>query len=111
MTQQSYFETLPRSGNHPGRERDRFIKLRAREDLRQRKAQEAAARERTKLQLTIASLNKAVSIIESSIAAEIDRSCFKDHKHYLFPITARALIARRDNLNSTIRAFVIRLEG
>jgi hypothetical protein len=110
MTQQYYIEMLPCDGTIPDGLVTELLELRAREAVRQQEKRDATHREIITIQSTIAWLCEAVSIVESNIAGEFEKSWIKDPKHFLFPIAARALTARRDNLKSTIESLMVRLE-
>jgi hypothetical protein len=102
MTDQYCFETIPRGSNHPGRIRHRLAKRHAREQARRQREIDLRQREAVQIRSTIASVNRTIAVIESSITAVLDRSHVTDPRHYAFPISARTMIARRDNLKTTI---------
>jgi phage shock protein A len=102
MTYKYCFETIQPGRNHPGRIRDRLVKNCAREHARRQREIDNRRREVVQIQSTIASLNRTVAVIETSITAALDRSHVTDPQHYAFPILARTMIARRDNLKTTI---------
>jgi len=88
MTEQYYFETIPRGSNHPGRIRERLVKHRTREQHRQQKAIEASQREAAQIRSTTASLNLSGSILDSGIAADLEKSLVRNPRHYAYPISA-----------------------
>jgi len=109
MTHKYCFETIPRGSNHPGRIRHRLAKRHAREQARRQKEIDLRQREAVQIRSTIASLNRTIAALESSITAALERSHVTDPQHYAFPISARTMIARRDNLKGTIAALSDRL--
>ena len=52
----------------------------------------------------IADIDRIVQILNSDIAAEENEACIFDQSQPEYPILARALVARRDNLLGTIAA-------
>jgi hypothetical protein len=109
MTYKYCFETISPGSNHPGRIRDRLAKDRAREHARRQKEIDLRQREAGQIRSTIASLDHTIEVLESSITAALERSHVTDPRHYAFPISARAMIARRDNLRGTIAALLDKL--
>ena len=63
-----------------------------------------AAREIAALSKMLADLVRTVQLIESEIAAEEQRVRVSDRSDVKYPILARTLIERRDNLKMTIAA-------
>jgi hypothetical protein len=57
----------------------------------------------------IADIDRVVRILDSDIAAEEERARVFDRSDAMYPILARALAARRDNLKGTIAALDKRL--
>jgi hypothetical protein len=57
----------------------------------------------------ITSLSRGVQLLDSEIATEEERTRCKDHHDPAYSILARSLMARRDNLSSTIQALQERL--
>jgi len=49
-------------------------------------------------------LKHAVAALDESIEIELQRSPTRDLRDFSFPMVARSLIARRDNLRATIAA-------
>jgi len=49
-------------------------------------------------------LKNAATLLDFSIETELQSIPTCDPRHFAFPMTARALIARRDNLRATIAA-------
>jgi hypothetical protein len=49
-------------------------------------------------------LKNSATLLDFSIETELQSSPTRDPRHFAFPMTAKALIARRDNLSATIAA-------
>ena len=67
-------------------------------------AREGAVREIAAIGKMLADLVRTVQLIESEIAAEEQRTLVSDRSDVKYPILARTLIERRDNLKITIAA-------
>jgi hypothetical protein len=65
---------------------------------------ESAVREVAVISKILADLVRTVQLIESDIAAEQERAGISDRSDVRYPILARTLIERRDNLRLTIAA-------
>jgi hypothetical protein len=63
-----------------------------------------ASREAVKTRVLIAHLDRIVQILNGDIAAEEEQAGIFDVFHPEYPMLARALAARRDNLTDTIAA-------
>jgi hypothetical protein len=64
----------------------------------------ALQRMRQRTEAVLMDLKNAATLLDYSIETELQSSPTRDPRHYAFPMTARALIARRDNLRATIAA-------
>jgi hypothetical protein len=64
----------------------------------------ALERLRQKTEAVLADLKNAAALLDGSIEIELQISPTRDPRDFAFPMTARALIARRDNLRATIAA-------
>jgi hypothetical protein len=106
MTDQHYFETvrIPRRRDHPGRKRLISAKRRLREETRKQRQIVANQREAMQIRAMIATLDRSVLNLNADIDAELQRASVRDPSHFAFPIAARTMIARRDNLKTTIAA-------
>jgi hypothetical protein len=60
--------------------------------------------EAERLAALLADLHRAVRNLELTIEEEEDRIGNRDPSHYAYPIVARTMAARRDNLKATIAA-------
>jgi hypothetical protein len=67
------------------------------------------ARDALQTRLLIADINRVVQILNGDIAAEEEQSRIFDRSRVDYPILARTLVARRDNLLGTIAALEQRL--
>ena len=69
---------------------------------------ETAVREVAVISRILADLVRTVELIESDIAAEEERARVSDRSDVKYPVLARTLIKRRDNLKVTIAALEAR---
>ncbi|WP_291688550.1 hypothetical protein [Bradyrhizobium sp.] len=67
--------------------------------------------ETARIETLIANLNRSVELLNVDIDNEEERARVKDVSDPAYPIMARQLRARRDNLNVTIAALRQRLEA
>ena len=67
------------------------------------------ARDALQTKELIADINRVVQILDSDIAAEEEQLSIFDRSRVDYPILARTLVARRDNLLGTIAALEQRL--
>jgi hypothetical protein len=110
MTDRHYFETTQTQRRaHPGRVHARPTRRRAGHDSRELIRLNAIGRETTQIRSIIADLERIVNTIGQSIEAELEGAAIRDPFHFGFPVAARALVARRDNLEATIAALTERL--
>ena len=72
---------------------------------------ETARRETALIWKMIGELDRSVELLNADIAAEENRVWIFDRSDAAYPILARSLAARRDNLMDTIDALKKRLEG
>jgi hypothetical protein len=68
-------------------------------------------REAAQTKALIADLDRLVGILNVDIAAEEQQARISDRSHREYPILARNLAARRDNLRGTIAALQQRLSA
>ena len=68
-----------------------------------------SAREALQTRILIADINRVVQILDSDIAAEEEQARVFDRSKVTYPMLARTLAARRDNLMDTIAALEQRL--
>jgi hypothetical protein len=72
-------------------------------------ANDATSREAVQLSRLISDLDRLVRILDCDIATEEERARVSDRSDAVYPILARTLAARRDNLRDTITALEQRL--
>jgi hypothetical protein len=72
-------------------------------------ANDVALRDVARISALISDIDRNVRILERDIAAEEERARVSDHRDSAYPILARTLAARRDNLRDTIAALETRL--
>ena len=70
---------------------------------------EAAQREAVKIRKMISDLDRSVQLLNCDIAIEEERARISDQSDVAYPILARMLATRRDNLKETIIALEQRL--
>jgi hypothetical protein len=70
---------------------------------------EALPREVAQIRRVIVDLDRTVQILDCDVATEEERVRVSDRSDPAYPILARALAARRDNLRETIAALEQRL--
>lgn len=61
-------------------------------------------RMRQRTEAVLMDLKTTAALLDFSIQSELQTSPTRDPRHFAFPMTAKALIARRDNLSATIAA-------
>ena len=74
-------------------------------------ASDVALREVARISALISDLDRVVRILDCDIATEEERGRMSDPFDATYPILARTLTARRDNLKDTIAALEKRLAG
>jgi hypothetical protein len=74
-------------------------------------ASDVALREVARISALISDLDRVVGILDCDIATEEERGRMSDPFDATYPILARTLTARRDNLKDTIAALEKRLAG
>ena len=79
-------------------------KKRAIEERKRLAMIDALQRNRQQTEAVVQDLKNAASLLDQSIEAELQGSPTRDPGHIAFPMTARALMTRRDNLRATIAA-------
>jgi hypothetical protein len=65
---------------------------------------ETALREASVIGTMLSDLNRTIQLLDIDIATEEERARVFDHSHAAYPILARTLAARRDNLKDTVVA-------
>jgi hypothetical protein len=107
---QHYSETTRHGrNNHPGRVRVLLAKRQSLDERRRERERDVIRREAMQLRSTIDKLNRTKLNLEADIKAELERAAVREPSHFAFPIFARGLLARRDNLKASIAALSERL--
>jgi len=111
MTDQHYFKTakIARRSAHQGRKLSILARHRLRDEIRKQGQIVANQRDTVQIQAMIAILDRSVLNLDADIDVELQRARVQDPSHFAFPIAARTMIARRDNLKVTIAALTERL--
>jgi septation ring formation regulator EzrA len=73
------------------------------------RASDVALREAAQISTMISDLHRLVQLLDCDIATEEERARISDRPDRAYPILARTLAARRDNLRDTIAALEQRL--
>jgi hypothetical protein len=97
MNQQPQFET-----SNFERSARAEVKRRAKEERKLLAMNDALRRMRQRTETMLIDLKNAVRLLDQSIEAELENNPTKDPHHFAFPMTVRALIARRENLKATV---------
>lgn len=105
MPDQHHLETTETERRvHPGRAHPRRANHGARHESRELIKLNASQREATQIRSMISDLECIVNTICRSIEAELEGARILNPSHFGFPMAARALVTRRDNLQATIAA-------
>jgi hypothetical protein len=59
---------------------------------------------RQRTEAVLKDLENTAALLDNSIETELQSGPNRDPLHFAFPMTTRALVARRDNLRATIAA-------
>jgi hypothetical protein len=103
MTDQHYFQTTERvRGNHAGRVRARFNRRFVQSEMRKQKEIENNRMAAVRIRSMIAALEHTVSSLNGSIDAVLQGSSVRDPSSFAYPLAARAMSVRRDNIQGTI---------
>jgi hypothetical protein len=74
-----------------------------------KRVSDVALREAAQVSALISDLDRTIQILDCDVANEEERARVSDRSDPAYPILARALAARRDNLRDTIAALEKRL--
>jgi hypothetical protein len=103
MTDQHYFQTTETvRRNHPGRVRGRFNRRFVQSEMRKQKEIENNRIAAVRIRSMIAALERTVSSLNGSIDTVLDGSPVRDPSNFAYPLAARAMGVRRDNIQGTI---------
>jgi hypothetical protein len=113
MTAQCQSETVKDQieNKHPERVRAILAKSRAQHEVRKQREIERQLREARQLQSIISNLEREVAALDDSIISELALSSVREPSHFAYPISARMMKARRQNLKTTIAALSDRLSS
>jgi len=70
---------------------------------------DALRKRRQQMETMLIRLQNDIRLLDQSIEAEPQNRPTRDLHHFAFPMTVRALIARRENLNATISMLLLEL--
>jgi hypothetical protein len=111
MTDQYPFETTDTERrNHPGRVRARLTRRFTRGEMQKQTEIENNRTAAARIQSMIASLERAICSLDGSIDAVLQTSQVRDPSSFAYPVAARAMGARRDNIRVTIAVLSQQLE-
>jgi hypothetical protein len=103
MTDQYSFGTTDTERrNHPGRVRERFARRSTRNEMQRQTESENNRAAAARIQTMIAGLEHAICSLNGSIDAVLQTSPIRDPSSFAYPVAARAMSARRDNIRVTI---------
>jgi hypothetical protein len=110
MVDRYYFETTATErSNHPVRVRTRFARRVVQSEMRKQKEignnRTAVARIRN----MIAGLERAVFSLNGSIEAVLEETEIRDPSNFAYPVAAKTMGLRRDNIQATIAVLSERL--
>jgi flagellar FliJ protein len=113
MKPQYHFETdkYKREKNHPGGPAATPAKRRAQHEARKQREIELNLKEARQLQTIIIKLEREAANLDDSINSELALSGVREPSHFAYPISARTMQARRENLRHTIAALKGRLSS
>jgi hypothetical protein len=99
MTGQPHFKTADVERSDRAQAKKRAI-----EDRKRLAMIDGLQRTRQRTEAVLMDLKNTAILLDYSIESELQSSPTRDPRHFAFPMTARALISRRDNLRATIAA-------
>jgi hypothetical protein len=99
MTSQPHFGTADVERSNRAQTKRRLL-----EDRKRLAMIEELQRMRQRTEAVVMDLKNTAILLDYSIESELQSSPTRDPRHFAFPMTARALISRRDNLRATIAA-------
>ena len=110
MTEQYHFETSNiEFGNIPRRVRAVSAKRHAQSEARKEREIEVKRKTVIQLRTMIAGLEREIANLDLSIRSELELSRVREPSHFAYPILARTMQARRENLQATVAALSDRL--
>ena len=104
MSEQHCFETAERGSNRTVRLPTRLARRQSQHESRKQRELDIIRQKAVQIRALIAMLDRAVSSLDDSINAELERAQVRDATHFAYPIYLRAMTTRRKNLKATIIA-------
>jgi hypothetical protein len=104
MTDADRFETVETQNGNNRTRRVRVLLAKRQAQNEARKEREIKAKRRTaiRLRMMIASIEQEIANLDASISSELALARVRKHSHSAYPIAARTMHARRENLKTTI---------
>ena len=104
MTDADHFETVEtqNGNNRPQRVRVLLAKRRVQNEARKEREIKAKRRMAIRLRMMIASIEQEIANLDASISSELALARVRKASHSAYPIAARTMHARRENLKATI---------
>jgi hypothetical protein len=110
MTLQYEFETVEiERGSHPGQVPLLSAKRDAQNKAREQREIDTKKRTAMRLRATIADFERELANLDLSISSELALARVRDPSHFAYPISARMMKARHENLKATVAALSERL--
>lgn len=111
MTSQSYYETvgIEPENNHAGRVAAFLARRQAQNVAREQRELEVKRQTAIRLRMMIASIGRDIANLDASIGSELALARVRKPSHFAYPIAARTMQARRENLKATVAALSDRL--
>lgn len=103
------FETAKFAGRHDARRLPPSINSHMRSEARKQREIEARKRTVSRIRTMLVELEREVANLDVSISSELTLARVRDPAHPAYPISARMMEARRQNLKATVAALSERL--
>jgi hypothetical protein len=106
MTAADHFETVETQNGNNRPRRVRVLSAKRQAQNKARKEREIDVKRRTviRLRMMIASIEQEIAKLDVSISSELAMARVRKPSHSTYPIAARTMHARRENLKATIAA-------
>lgn len=110
MTQQYDSDTVKLAQwSDPGRSATLSVKLRAQYEARKHREIEGQKRASFGIRTMLVDLEREITNLDLSINSELALASVRDRTHFAYPISARMMESRRENLKTTVAALLERL--
>jgi hypothetical protein len=110
MTNLFYLRTAGTKQQPPARpSRPRLSKCQATEKRKRQAVVKLPEQEAKRIEAIILDLKRGVLILNHHIEAELEHAGIRNPSHFAYPLSARALLVRRENLKTTIAVLSDRL--